>query len=217
MIVPGEEKLSWRSVSIAIKVPQDHLDLDSLTRSVGPLTASIPIESDDVLTGQSYAFVYPLDADQEGGEHTIQVDTYRSGDEDSEEQLQRLYDSGFFSVLESCIRDLHQLQVISTTDLYYPAAHTTWRMKMLADTPRLDEFQSEIGKISLSGVKLRFSGSPHGLLESFLEISPDEDEYRCSLTVLNLITPDQLTALHRIVLNQAEEFAQLFVVAKEEQ
>jgi hypothetical protein len=65
-------------------------------------------------------------------------------------------------------------------------------------------------------VKLRFSDSPHGLLETFLEISPDEGEYRCSLTVFNLITPDQLTGLHRMVLSQAEEFAQLFVEVKEE-
>lgn len=215
MIVPDAEKLHWRSVSISIKVPRGHLDLDSLAQSVAPLTGFV-LGSGDAFTGQTYAYVYPLETDFDFDEHTVQVDSYRGADEVIEEQLQRLDHDGFYSVLQSCIRDIDELQVISTTDLYYPAAQAAWRMKMLADTPGLEEFRSEIGKISLSGVKLRFSDSPHGLLETFLETSPDEDEYRCSLTVFNLITPDQLTGLHGMVLSQAEEFAQLFVEVKEE-
>lgn len=215
MIVPDAEKLHWRSVSISIKVPRGHLDLDSLARSVDPLTGFL-VESSDSLTGQTYASVYPLEDEFDFDAHTVQVDSFRSGDQDSREQLQHLDDSGFYSVLQSCIRDVDELQVISMTDLYYPAAQAAWRMKMLADTSSLQEFRSEIGKISLSGVKLRFSNSPHGLLEAFLEISPDEGEYLCSLTVFNRITPDQLTGLHRTVLNQAEEFAELFVEVKEE-
>ncbi len=215
MIVPDAEKLHWRSVSISIKVPRGHLDLDSLARSVNPLTGFL-VESSDSLTGQTYASVYPIENLFDVDEHTVQVDSYRWGDENSREQLQRLEDSGFYSVLQSCIRDVDELQVISATDLYYPATQAAWRMKMLADTPSMEEFRSEIGKISLSGVKLRFSDSPHGLLETFLEISPDEGEYRCSLTVFNRIAPDQLPSLHRTVLSQAEEFAQLFVEVKEE-
>lgn len=214
MIDPDAENLHWRSVSIAIKVPRGHLDLDSLARSVDPFTGFL-VESSDSLTGQTHAFVYPVDDEFDFDDHTVQMDSYRFGDEDSGTQLQRLDDTGFYSILRSCIRDIDVLQVISTTDLYYPAAQVAWRMKMLADTPRLEEFQSEIGKISLSGVKLRFSDSPYGLLESFLEISPDEGEYRCSLTVLNHIAHDELPSLHRIVLSQAEEFAQLFVEMKE--
>lgn len=214
MIDPDAEKLHWRSVSISIKVPRGHLDLDSLARSVDPLTGFL-VESNDSLTGQTYASVYPLEDEPDVDEHNVQVDSYRWGDEDSQQQLQRLDDSGFYGILRSCIRDVDELQVLCVTDLYYPAAQAAWRMRMLADTPTLEEFRSEIGKISLSGVKLRFSDSPHGLLESFLEVSPDEAEYRCSLTVFYRVAPDQLPGLHRTVLSQAEEFAQLFVEVKE--
>lgn len=215
MTIPDAEKLHWRSVSISIKVPRGHLDLDSLSRSMDPLRGFV-VESNHSLTAQTYAFVHSLADSFNLDEHTVQVDSYRLGDEDSQEQLQRLDDTGFYSILASCIQGVDELQVISTTDLYYPAAQAAWRMKMLADTPRLEGSQSEIGKISLSGVKLRFSDSPHGLLESFLEISPDEGEYRCSLTVLNSTTPDELPSLHRTVLSQAEEFAQLFVEVRKE-
>lgn len=213
MIVPDAEKLHWRSVTISIQVPRGHLDLDLLARSVGPLTSGFLVEASDSLTGQTYASVYPLEEEWDFDEHTIHIDSYR-GDEPDQEQFRRL--KGFFTLLYRCIRDVDQLRIVSVTDLYYPAARTMWRMKMLADTPSLEEFRSEIGKISLSGVKLRFSDSPHGLLESSLEISPDEGEYRCSLTVLNQITPDQLPSLYRIVLSQAEEFAQLFIEVEEE-
>lgn len=216
MIVPDAEKLHWRSVSISIKVPRGHLDLDSLAQSVGHLRSGLFLESSDSRIGQTYASVYPLDNEFDFDDHTVQVESYRFGDEVAPEQFQRLDYNGFYSVLQSCIRDIDELQVISVTDLYYPAAQAAWRMKMLADTPRLEEFRSEIGNISLSGVKLRFSDSPHGLLESFLEVSPDEAEYRCALTVFNRITPDELTSLHGTVLSQAEEFAQLFVEVKEE-
>ncbi|HEX6040868.1 hypothetical protein [Longimicrobium sp.] len=215
MTVPDATKLHWRSVSIAIKVPRGHLDVASLVEVMDP-SAGFLVESSDALTGQTYAFVGPVDDELDFDEHTVQVDSYRFGEEDSQEQLKRIEDSGFYDVLQRCIRDVHELQVISTTDLHYPAGQAAWRMKMLADTPHLEEFRSEIGKISLSGIKLRFTDSPHGLLESFLEISPDEDEYRCSLTVLNYITPDELPSLHATVLNQAEEFAQLFVEVKED-
>lgn len=214
MIVPEAEKLHWRSVSISIQVPRGHLDLESLARAWGSLTTGFVVETSDVLVGQTYASVYPLEEEWDFDEHTVQVDSYR-GDDADQELFQRLDESGFYSILHSCIHDVDELQVVSVTDLYYPATQAAWRMKMLADTPSLEEFRSEIGTISLSGVKLRFSNSPHGLLESFLEVSPDEGEYRCSLTVFNRITPDELTSLHRTVLSQAEEFAQLFVELKE--
>ncbi|HLM67676.1 MAG TPA: hypothetical protein VK358_09125, partial [Longimicrobium sp.] len=133
VIVPDAEKLHWRSVSISIKIPRGHLDLDSLAQSVDPLTG-FSVESTSSLTGQTYAYVDPIESLFDFDEHTVQVDSYREEDEDGQEQLQRLDDSGFYSVLRSCIRDVDALQVISITDLYYPATQAAWRMNMLADT-----------------------------------------------------------------------------------
>ncbi|MCA1789687.1 MAG: hypothetical protein LC667_07470 [Thioalkalivibrio sp.] len=217
MIIPGEE-LHWRFVSISIRVPRSHLDPGVLRGTLDLDGSGTRLEASDALTSQTHAYFYPApprepgDADE--GEHVIQIDTYRFENEDSEEQLRRISDSGFFDVLRTGIQGLDQLEIISVADLHFPASTVAWRMKMLASPPTMEEFQSEIGKISLSGVKLRFSDSPHGLLESSLEISPDEDEYRCSLTVLTCISPDRLGSVHTTVLNRAEEFAQLFVEVK---
>lgn len=88
-------------------------------------------------------------------------------------------------------------------------------MKLLADPPELGEFQSEIGAITLSGLKLRFSRSAAGLLEASLDITPDEDEYHCALTSTVDLRVDSLGALYSVVLEQAEELASLFIDLKE--
>jgi hypothetical protein len=224
VIVPDEEKLHWRLVSITIRIPHDSLDLDRLGTALrytttGPMVALL--NSSDAHTSHSRAFIStatPREADEHGRvEHIVQIDTYRFGGAGGEQGTGWLSESHFFTTLQESIHDgVDDLQVISVADLYYPAAQVGWRMKMLAYPPKLEEFHSEIGRISLSGVKLRFSDSPYGLLESFLDISPAEDEYRCSLTVLNHVSPEHLSDVRRTVLTQAEEFAQLFVEGKEE-
>jgi hypothetical protein len=224
VIVPDEEKLHWRLVSITIRIPQDSLDLDRLSRDLrctttGPMVALL--ESSDAQTSHSRAFIStatPREADEHGRvEHIVQIDTYRFRGADDEQRSGWVSESQFYATLrESIHAGVDQLQIISVADLYYPAAQVVWRMKMLADPPKLEEFQSEIGRISLSGVKLRFSDSPYGIRESFLEISPTEDEYRCSITFLNHSSPEHLFSVRRTVLTQAEEFAQLFVEGREE-
>ena len=221
MIVPDEKSLHWRLVATTIKVPQGHLDINSLNQKLGAET-TVPlvrlVESSESRTSHSHAFISPAtvsDAEDNGVDHIIQIYTYRFSGDEHDQPPRRLSDTQFFRALEECIHDIEHLEITSVTDLYYPAAQAPWRLTLLADPPRLDEFQSGIGKISLSGVKLRFSGSPHGLLESFLEISPDEDEYRCSLVILNYISPGELSTVHATVVNQAEEFARLFVDVKE--
>lgn len=217
MIVTDEEKLHWRFVSITIKVSHEHLDLDLLNRALGSDTRS-PIvrmlQSTDAGTSYSHAFIFPA-ATRDGGdgfnETIIEIDTYRFGNTEGDHPARALPDTEFFNSLRNSIHGVEQLSIISATDLSYPATEASWRMSMLADPPKLDEFESEIGKIALSGVKLRFTDSPHGLLESSLEISPAEDEYRCSLTLLHQLRAEDLAQIREIVIRQAEEFAQLFV------
>lgn len=214
VIVPGEEKLHWRFMGITIKVPRDRLDAGILNRALDFQENGALLESSDVLASQSHAFFHPAapaEASQGPAEHVIYIESYRFENEESEAQFRRISDSGFFDALRTSIHGLDPLSIVAVADLYYPASRVSWRMKMLASPPRMDEIESEIGAISLSGVSLRFSDSPHGLLGSLLETSPGEDEYRCELTFANDLGLDQLESLHRTVARRAEAFAQLFV------
>jgi hypothetical protein len=219
VIVPDEEKLHWRLVSTTIKLLTDHFDLYRLNQRLGAATTGPLVQvvlSSASQTSYSRAFISPIRPEEGRHAYIFQIDTYRLEGPEEEQPPRELSETQFFDALLGSIHDVDQLQIISVADLYYPAAQADWRMKLLADPPRLEELQSGIGKISLSGVTLRFSDSPHGLLESFLAISPDEDEYRCSLSIINHIRPDELPTVQRTVLNQAEELARLFVDVKGE-
>jgi hypothetical protein len=227
VIVPVEEKLHWQMVRISFGIPEHNLDLALLSSRIenpSPRSWSAVVGGDESLASYSYVWISPIsriaspmvDHDlEDGGEYLVQITTFRARDSEDQPPAYDLSHTEFLELLHRSIHNFDQLKVVAITELYYPAERASWRMKLLADPPELGDFQSDIGVITLSGLKLRFSNSAAGLLEASLDTTPDKDEYHCALTSTVDLRVDSLAALFPVVLEQAEEFASLFIELKE--
>jgi hypothetical protein len=227
VIVPDEEKLHWQMVRISFEISERNLDLGPLSSRIShpsPRAWSAFAGGDESLESYSYVYISPINRTEltsgdheaeKGEEYLVQITSFRGRASGDQHPSYNLSHADFLELLHDGIRDLDHLKVVAITDLYYPSERASWRMKLLADPPELGEFQSEIGGIMLSGLKLRFSGSAAGLLEASLDITPDEDEYHCALASTVDLRVDALEKLYSVVLEQAEELASLFIDLKE--
>lgn len=221
MIVPDEESLHWRLVRISFEISERHLDLGpfaSLPDLDSPPPWTLKVGEDDPQEIPSFVSfslspTAPGDDARDGMAYLVEISTFR--EPIANRRRWELSYARFFALLRESIRGLDEIIAFSITELTFPADRASWRMKLLAEPPELGGTQSGIGPIALSGVRLRFTDSPAGLLEASLDTSPAGDEYRCELTSVDQVDVDAIAGLHSRVLEQAEEFASLFIDVRE--
>jgi hypothetical protein len=221
--IPCEASLYWRRVRLSFQLKQGFYDLDAFWSSLGAEegeTAWILGEPDGVvhshasLVSREEAGFGEGDQEELFPAFLVEIASYRFPLDEHEHAEEPITHQQFFDALRSVVVGEDHVHGVSTVDLFFPAQDVRWRMKLLSDPPEFEEIQSELGRISLGGLTLRFSRSSVGLFEANLAVSPTEHEYLCSLTFLQHFQLDTLEATYSTVLKQAEEFSSAFVIQK---
>lgn len=223
MIIPDEGRLHWSRVRLSFQLQHSHYDLAAFRATLGAQE-----EEDSWILGEvggkihSHASLLsrddiglPSDAQEEMfPAYLIDIVSYRIPPDEQEDIGTLISHDEFFRALNAAVTGEDHVHAVSSVDLLFQASVTRWRMKLLSDPPKFDEVQSELGRISLGGLTLRFDNSSVGLFEANLAISPSQHEYLCTLTFLQHFHLSSLDTTYSAVLAQAEEFSSAFLIER---
>jgi hypothetical protein len=173
----------------------------------------------------SHARLYPLEHDKARDTHArsgdasgqpgyvIEVETYRSGEPHDETGKSVVTHSRFFEAV-STATGTQQLFVVARVALDFSASHAKWQASLLANPPEIAGLPSELGRIGLAGVTLRFRDSTAGLLQARLEADPSGSAYTVDLRFSSLAGQGELADLYELIMQKAERFGSLFITSE---
>lgn len=217
--IPCDSGLHWRFIELLIPLEEGELALATLTDLTN---ASIPrwllAEPDGEVECHSHARVLdwraPADADDPEGQRApvqlVEIETYRYGVVPDDRKGYSVSHARFFSALRDST-SVDELFVVANVRLSFSAQTSTWQAALLASPPDIAELPGDLGKISLSGLSLRFRDSRLGLLDARLESGPEND-YSVEVRFSVSIPTDEIARLYQTILQRAEQLASLFVV-----
>lgn len=217
MAIPCGEKEHWRFISLWLFWPEEEFDAEGFAKGIG--VADVDEEwvvqaakEPSCHTHGRLRHITDETANEEEGEVSAawvcELDTVRAAAQ--YEGLPTIELRPFLDTMAAAAT-AEECFVAATVHLSFGASAARWRPALLADPPELSDLKEDLGRIVLSGLTLRFEESAHGLVEAHLEASPSEDEYRTELQYSEVVPPERLQDLYRIVLDKAERFASLFV------
>lgn len=213
--IPCEASLRWRRIRLFVPLPVEPKALYDLGNGAPSSDSywALGVEGDGC---HSHAQLYQRDPngpEEDAGERwAVDVITYRNAPSAAERERGLISHENFFSLLAQAV-DYAPLHAIAEVDLLFLASSSRWRISLLSDPPEFGELGTELGVVSLSGLKLRFSDSAAGMIETELEISPREDECRVSAVFLEHLSldDDRRSDVYTDVVRRSEEVAALFI------
>ena len=223
--IPCDENTHWRYLRLYLVFSDDGFQDGSFREALGPewRPQEWRVTEDDTPACFSWVELVdlqeknvtlqegPVYPDQEADpppRWLIQFDTLRRSPsvEESKEDISG-HQTVFAAIAASAGTDT--LPYSATVDLYF--ASQRWRLRApLFERPHsLEAVHTELGRVEVSGVSMRFHGSRPGLHHARLEVSPDDSQY--FVGTLFTAEPIPLGDLFRSSLSKAEDYARLFV------
>jgi len=103
-----------------------------------------------------------------------------------------------------------QILVAASVEMSFSRGEASWRIPLLANPLSLTETQSSLGRVELSGLKLRFTESPVGLIQATFG-SEAEQALNIELVFGVSLARESISRAYELVLEQAESWAAIFI------
>lgn len=141
--------------------------------------------------------------------YSIRIETYRLPPEPVS-PTPPTHDA-FFEALLKHMQNQVVLPCFIYSELFYPASDYSWRIPLLAKPPTIEEFKSELGEVSLSGLTLAFEDSPSGLNRASLDTSPGGNEYAVGLSFSLSLKVEEITLAYERTMDEIKRYAAFFI------
>ena len=223
--IPCDENVHWRYLRLYLVFPDEQFQVDSFREALGPewrpqewrvIEGDRPacfswVELVDLSERSVTPEENPTDQEQQVGSSPrwlIQFDTLRRSPtiEESKEDVSG-HQTVFDAIAESAGTDT--LPYSASVDLYFSSQRWRLRAPLFEQPQSLEAVSSELGRVEVSGVSMRFHGQKPGLHQASLGISPDDSQYFVGTLFTSAPTP--LGGLFTTSLSKAEEYARLFI------
>lgn len=223
--IPCDETVHWRYLRLYLVFPDDRFHASSFREALGPEWRPQEWRVTEGDNPAYFSWVELVDlskknvtsekdaTDQEQQADSpprwlVQFDTLRRPPsvEKSKEDVSG-HQTVFDAITDSAGTDT--LFYSASVDLYFSSQQWRLRAPLFKRPQSLEAVDTELGRVEVSGVSMRFHGQNPGLHQARLEISPDSSQY--FVGILFAAAPTPLGGLFTESLSRAEKYARLFV------